>query len=244
MALNFDEQGKAIAVIGKRTLYLSDKPVEDGVNEFKVKGDFVVQQIPDKKTERSVLYVTGMSGSGKSVYSKAYIEQYHKMFPKNEVFIFSSLAEDATLDKLKFLRRIKIKESPFLSADLDTADFANSLCLFDDVDVISNKQIKLKVFTLLNAFLETGRHFNISVIFTSHNSTMGLDTKRILNECHSVTLFPRNLGGKTSKYLLDGYLGLGPEQIRRIKNCPSRWITICKSYPQMCLSEKEAWVVN
>ena len=102
----------------------------------------------------------------------------------------------------------------------------------------------MKVFTLLNAFLETGRHFNISVVFTSHNSTMGLDTKRILNECHSVTLFPRNLGGKTSKYLLDGYLGLGPEQIRRIKNCPSRWITICKSYPQMCLSEKECWVVN
>ena len=109
MALNFDEMGKMVAVIGKKTLYLNDKPVEDGVNEFKTKGDVVIQQIPDKNTERSVLYVTGMSGSGKSVYSKAYIEQYHKMYPKNEVFIFSSLAEDATLDKLKYMKRIKIK---------------------------------------------------------------------------------------------------------------------------------------
>ena len=166
------------------------------------------------------------------------------MFPKNEVFIFSSLAEDATLDKLKYLKRIKIKETPFLNSDLDTSDFSNSLCLFDDVDVISNKQIKLKVFTLLNAMLETGRHFNISVIFTSHNATMGLDTKKILNECHSVTLFPRNLGGKTSKYLLEGYLGLDPTQIRRIKSAPSRWVTILKTYPQICLSESEAWVIN
>ncbi len=178
--LNFDEHGKMVALVGKKTLYLNDKPVEDGVNEFKTKGDVVIQQIPDKNTERSVLYVTGMSGSGKSVYSKAYIEQYHKMYPKNEVFIFSSLAEDATLDKLKYMKRIKIKEQPFLTAELDTADFAKSLCLFDDCDVISNKQIKLKVFTLLNAFLETGRHFNISVLFTSHNATLGNDTKKYI----------------------------------------------------------------
>jgi hypothetical protein len=243
--LNFDEFGKMLCKVGdKRVLYLSDKPVEDGVNELKTKGDATIQHIPDKKTERSVLYITGMSGSGKSVYATKYIEQYHKMYPKNEIFIFSSLAEDATLDKLKYTKRIKIKSEPFLSAELDTADFANSLCLFDDCDVISAKHIKAKVFTLLNAFLETGRHFGISVIFTSHNATMGLDTKRILNECHSVTLYPRNLGGKTSKYLLDGYLGLGPEQIRRIKSSPSRWVTICKTYPQICLSEKEAWVIN
>jgi hypothetical protein len=243
--LNFDDIGKMMCKVGdKKVLYLSDKPVEDGVNEFKVKGDATIQQIPDKKTERSVLYITGMSGSGKSVLSTRYIEQYHKMFPKNEVFIFSSLTEDRTLDKLKYIKRIKIKSEPFLSAELDTGDFANSLCLFDDCDVISNKPIKAKVFTLLNAFLETGRHFAISCIFTSHNATMGLDTKRILNECHSVTIFPRNLGGKTSKYLLDGYLGLSPEQIRKIKSSPSRWVTICKTYPQICLSEKEAWVIN
>jgi hypothetical protein len=244
MALNFDEMGKMVALVGKKTLYLNDKPVEDGVNEFKTKGDVSIQQIPDKNTERSVLYVTGMSGSGKSVYSKAYIEQYHKMYPKNEVYIFSSLIEDATLDKLKYMKRIKIKEQPFLTAELDTADFAKSLCLFDDCDVISNKQIKLKVFTLLNAFLETGRHFNISVLFTSHNATLGNDTKKILTECHSITLFPRNLSGKSSRYLLDNYLGLDPGQIRRIKTCPSRWVTVLKTYPQMCLSEKEAWCIN
>ena len=243
MALNFDDVGKMVAMVGKRTLYLSDKPVEDGVNELKTKGDFTIQHIPDRNTERSVLYITGQSGSGKSFYTKNYIEQYRKMFPKNEVFMFSSLADDPTLDKFKFMKRIKIKEQPFLNSELETGDFAKSLCIFDDCDVISNKEIKGKVFRLLNAFLETGRHFGISVIYTSHNATMGLDTKRILNECHSITLFPLNLGGKTSKYLLDGYVGLDKAQIKKLKSVNSRWVTILKTYPQVCLSEKEAWVI-
>ena len=112
--LNFDDVGKMICKVGdKKVLYLSDRAVEDGVNELKTKGDATIQHIPDKNTERSVLYLTGMSGSGKSVAAKNYIEQYHKMYPKNEVFIFSSLAEDATLDKPKYTKRIKIKFEPF-----------------------------------------------------------------------------------------------------------------------------------
>jgi hypothetical protein len=92
MALNYEEIGKQVAVIGKRTLYLSDKPVDHGVNELKTKGDLTIQPVCDKKTERIVLYVSGMSGSGKSVYSANFIKHYHAMYPKNEVFLFSSLS--------------------------------------------------------------------------------------------------------------------------------------------------------
>jgi len=245
MALNFEDVGKMIAKVNdKKVLYLNATPIEGGTDEFCAKGDHTIQHIPDKDTERSVLYITGQSGSGKSFYTAQYIKEYHKCWPKRDVFVFSSLADDSTLDKLKFLKRIKIKEQPFLSADVGASDFKDSLSIFDDVDVISNKEIKAKVFKLLNEMLEIGRHFSISVIFTSHNATMGLDTKRILNECHSVTIFPRNLGGKTAKYLLDSYLGVDKDQIKRIKRANSRWVTILKTYPQVCLSEKCAWVLN
>ena len=243
MSLNFDEIGKMIATIGKKTVYLNDKPVEDGVDSMKAKNDNVFQHIPDKKTERSVLYITGQSGSGKSFYTKNYIEQYHKMFPKREVFVFSSLESDTTLDKLKILKRIKIKQESFLNSELTAEDFKDSLCIFDDCDVISNKTIKHKVFSILNSILETGRHFNTSVIFTSHNATMGVDTKRILNECHSITIFPRNIGGKTAKYLLDQYLGLDKNQIMKIKKCEGRWCTIMKSYPIVILTENEIYTL-
>lgn len=243
MSLNFEDIGKMIATIGKKTVYLNDKPVEDGFDTMKAKNDNVFQHIPDKQTERSVLYITGQSGSGKSFYSRNYIEQYHKAYPKREVFVFSSLDSDTTLDKLKYLKRIKIKQDSFLNAELTAEDFKDSLCIFDDCDVISNKVVKHKVFSILNSILETGRHFNTSVIFTSHNATMGLDTKRILNECHSITIFPRNIGGKTSKYLLDQYLGLDKTQIMRIKKCEGRWCTILKSYPIVILTENEVYTL-
>lgn len=239
MSLNVDEIGKAIAQIGKKTIYINDKDVEDGFSSARAKNSDLVQQIPDKKTERSVLYITAPSGSGKSYYTKGYIEQYHKAYPKRDVFIFSSLDSDPTLDKLKYIKRIKIKEEKFLNAELSAIDFKDSLCIFDDCDVISNKVVHKKVFNVLDNVLETGRHFAVSVVFTSHNATMGNATKRILNESHSITIFPKNAGGKMLKYLLDQYLGLDKDEIKRLKNLDGRWATIVKSYPMVVMSEKE-----
>jgi len=65
-----------------------------------------------------------------------------------------------------------------------------------------------------------------------------------LNEAHSVTIFPTGLGGRSLKYLLDSYMGLDKEQIKKIKKLESRWVTITKTYPMCVLSEKEAYILN
>lgn len=240
--LNFEEKGKMICQIGKKTLYINDKEVEDGFNCYTCKGDNVISQIPDKDTERSILYITAPSGSGKSYYTRQYITEYHKSYPKRPIIIFSSLDSDITLDKLKYLKRINIKKTEFLDMDITAQDFKDSLVIFDDVDCLTNKPIKLKVQSILNSILDTGRHFNVSVAYTSHIACGGNDTKHILNEAHSLTIFPKNLGGKSSKYLLDMYLGLDKDEIKKLKNVKnSRWITVMKSYPMMFFSEKECW---
>ena len=41
-------------------------------------------------------------------------------------------------------------------------------------------------------------------------------TKLLLLESHGIILFPQNMSGKSSKYLLDQYLGLDKEQIKRL----------------------------
>ena len=92
--------------------------------------------------------------------------------------------------------------------------------------------------------LETGRHFNISCVYTSHVACAGIDTKRILNEAHSITIFPHGLGGRSMKYLLENYLGLDKDQVKRIKKLGSRWVSILKTFPMIVLSEKEAFVMN
>jgi hypothetical protein len=241
MSLNFFEDGKAIAKAGKKTIYVNDKPVEDGFCDLKLRGDLKFQQIPDKNTERSILYITAPSGSGKSYYTKEYIVEYHKMYPKRDIFIFSSLESDPTLDKLKYIKRMKIKSEAFLTSDLGASDFKDTLCVFDDCDCISDKKIKNKILSIFNQIAETGRHFNVSCIWTSHTATAGIETKKILNECHSITIFPKNAGGKMLKYLLDQYLGLDKEEIKKVKAVEGRWCTILKTYPMTFMSENEMW---
>ena len=202
-----------------------------------------IQYIPNKKTERQILYITGASGSGKSFYTKQYCDQYRKLFPKNPIFLISSINEDSSIDKVKNMKRIRLTNE-LLMTDLKADDFKDSLVIFDDTDVITNKIMRMKVNGILNMLLETGRHTNTSVIYTSHLATNGLETRRILNEAHSITIFPHSLGGRSLKYLLENYFGLDKYQIKQIKTLPSRWVTLDKSFPMVVLSEKEAFVLN
>ena len=236
---------KTLAMIGeKKYLMLSDKPIEGGISSYTCKGEETIQQTYDKSTERMINYVTAPSGAGKSHYTRELIKQYHKLYPKNDIFVFSSLSECATLDKLKYLKRIKIHEEEFLSHTFTIQDLKDTLCVFDDTDVIIQKNVKKKVYEVLNLILQTGRHTKTSCIYTSHLATQGLDTKIILAECHSITIFPRNIGGKTAKYLLDQYLGLDKDEIKRLKQLKGRWATITKSYPMCVLSESEVFVLR
>jgi hypothetical protein len=251
--MNLEDVGVPVALITfegdkkkNRTLSIEqDKSnVEDYLKELKLtKPKEKIQHIPNKKSERQILYITGASGSGKSYYTKHYCDQYKKMFPKNDIYLVSSINEDSSIDKVKGMKRIKLSNE-LLTTDLQAADFKDSMVIFDDTDCITNKIMRQKVNGILNMLLETGRHTNTSVIYTSHLATAGLDTKRILNEAHSVTIFPHSLGGRSLKYLLENYFGLDRHQIKKIKTLPSRWVTLIKSFPMVVLSEKEAYVLN
>jgi hypothetical protein len=61
-----------------------------------------------------------------------------------------------------------------------------------------------------------GRHFNIFLLFLVHNAMQSNITKLLLLESHGIILFPQNMSGKSSKYLLDQYLGLDKDQIKKI----------------------------
>jgi hypothetical protein len=252
--MNVESIGQPVALIvdeakKNNNTVLSIEPKKDAVVTYLTelnltsKKDQKFQQIPNVNVERTILYVTGASGSGKSYYTKNFCDCYKKIFPKREIYLFSSITDDSSIDKIKGLKRVKITPE-FLNEDISAKDFENSLVIFDDTDCITDKKTKAKIQAILNSVLETGRHFNTSVVYTSHTACNGNDTKKILNEAHSITIFPTGLGGRSLKYLLDQYLGLDKEQIKRIKKLDSRWVTILKSYPMVVLSEKEAYILN
>lgn len=248
--MNFENQGIPLAVIkhskAKKTpiLSLDDKNIaKTNYKQIKLQGDEKFQCIPNPETERQILYITGRSGSGKSHYTLHYCMEYKRMFPKRNVYLFSALTEDSTLDKLQGLQRIKLTDE-FCNEDITSEDFKNSMVIFDDTDVISDKKIRNKVNAIMNNILQVGRHHNTSCIITTHTACNGKDTKVILNEAHSITIFPNGLGNRTMKYLLDSYLGLDKEQCKRIKKLESRWVSICKTFPMTIISEKEAYIVK
>lgn len=253
--MNTENTGKIIATIINKIDPKKNRDIYNENDKRKVKNyldeiildddNEYIQQIPDKKTERNVLYITGASGSGKSYYTREYIKQYRLTFPKNGIYLFSSLNEDTTLDKLTYIKRINLDDN-FLSTSFVIDDFKNCLLIYDDIDVIINKNMKRKLYEISSMVLETGRHTRTSFIFTSHIANRGQETKQILNECHSITFFPNNMGKRTSQYLLEGMFGLDRHQISKIRKIgtKSRWVSVLKTFPLIVLYDKGAYVLN
>ena len=120
MSLNLDGVGRSLCKINggkynKKTISVfcdgkDDDEIKKPFNSLKLSPDAKFQQIPDKDTERQITYITGASGSGKSTYIKNYCKEYKKIFKKNEIYLFSSLGEDESLDEIQ-PKRIKIDQS-------------------------------------------------------------------------------------------------------------------------------------
>jgi len=200
------------------------------------------QMIPDTKKERDILYITGASGSGKTTFTAGYIKEYKKTYKKNEVYVFSALKEDETLDKLG-IKRIKVDYN-LIDDPLTIDDFKNSLVIFDDIDVIGDKKIREAVYKILNSILETGRHTKTSCVNTNHLPTAKNETRRILNEAHAIVYFPHSGSVRGINYLLTDYVGLTKQDIQVIKAMKSRWCCIFKNYPQIAMTERQLWFVG
>jgi Cdc6-like AAA superfamily ATPase len=252
MSLNFDDVGRQLAVIeggsknkGKTVSICTKEEDEDDIKKafrtIQLGEGQKFQQTPDPETERTIIYITGASGSGKSTYIASYCKQYKKKFPDNEIYVFSALNEDSSLDVVK-PNRLKIDER-MITDPLTVDDFKDTLVIFDDIDVISDKKFREAVYQILNAILETGRHTKTSVCISNHLPTAGKDTRRVLNECHAVVYFPHSGSAKALKYLLTEYLGLDKTSMSKIKKLKTRWACIFKNYPTIAMTEQNMWLL-
>jgi len=258
MALNFEAQGTPLAIIetsegGERRTRMNNPIVcvsetETGIarpfNTLTLPEGQRFQLIPNPETERMILYVTGSSGSGKSYFTKRFCKEFARVFPKRPIFMISSIDKDESVDDIKNLKRIKIKTAEFLEEEFVVDDFKDSLVIFDDTDCLMDKKIKNKVNGIFGMIAEAGRHANIYCVFTSHLATAGNDTKRVLNESHAITFFPKTMGGRMLKYLCESYLGLDKDEIAKLKRIPSRSVTVMKTYPKVVLGDRDIFLLS
>ena len=249
MSLNFNKVGKPVAMIkggkyDKKLIYINPDLNDHDATDFKhlkIANESKFQQIPDTTTERQILYITGPSGSGKSTYTRMFLEEYKRKYKDREIYLFSSLKEDESLDKIK-LKRFKMDDSLWKDP-MNAEELKESVCIFDDIDVLSDKKIKEAVYKIMDSVLEIGRHFKITAIITNHLPTNGLFTRRILNEAHCYVFFPHSAGGKI-RYLLQEYLDIDKKMIKYFKNANSRWCCIFKNFPMGYMLEHEIGMLH
>ena len=78
--MNLELEGSPIALIEtepkqKKNQILSVGKTDNNIEEYKCNPKETLQQLPDVSKERTILYVTGASGSGKSYYIKNFADQ-------------------------------------------------------------------------------------------------------------------------------------------------------------------------
>ena len=164
--------------------------------------------------------MTSPSGSGKSTYTRKYLEQRKEKSKEKNIYMFNSLPEDESLDDIK-PKRIRLDASLY-EDPIVIKESADSIIIFDDIDVISDRKIREEVYKILNKVLEIGRYFKISALCTNHLPTNGKYTSRLLNEAHQVVYVPHSASGRI-KYLLVDYLGLDKKQVVYFRRQNSRW---------------------
>lgn len=242
--LNF-EDGVPVAIVkggahNNRIIYVKSRneAAPEDLPEYVVPDDGLLQPLPlFQKTSR--MFVAGQTECGKSYYARKYLEQLLRVFPRKRVYVFSDVEHDPELDCLgKNIVRFKLDDGLLEGDPIKPAVFAGSICVFDDIDSIQNPKLLRYIQNLRDAILRRGRHEDISCIITSHLLTNYRDTRIILNEANSITVFCQTGSTYGIKYLLQKYCGLDKAQIDRIIKLPSRWTTIYKNAPMYVAYEK------
>ena len=257
MAFNIDKKGGAVAIVkggqDKDTIIYLDANYVKGEGEDKLgkkivyfdkvnlPKNSVFEQYPNTSRERDCGMIVGASGSGKSYYVDKYAANYKKAYKgKRPVYFFSTITEDSSINS-KNIKRVRIDED-MLNNPLSCEDVKESLCIFDDVEQLKDMRIKCEVFRFINEILTAGRHTDTSIFLIVHYGSNKPYLRDMLNECHTFTYFPRG-ANRSIKYLLENYIGVDSEEIKKIKKLNTRWATVFKQYPNCVLTERNLFML-
>ena len=219
-----------------------DSAIDDikNISTDKIKLDGKLAPLPQEGIIEKI-YISAPSGAGKSTWCSNYIKKYKKMFPENEVYVFSTVEEDEALDKHD---PIRIDLNELAETPINPYDFEYSLCVFDDIDSITDTTVRNSVIALRGWLLEQGRHIKARMLCTSHILMNYKSTRRLLNEATTVVIFPKAGSTYQIKKFLEKYVGMSSADITKLLRLNSRWVAVGKTYPTFIMHEKGVYLLN
>jgi len=220
-------------------------------------GEFMVM-MPTVETER--IFMAGRSGSGKSTLTARYANEYKRMFPKNDIIMFTVHDSDPAyagidikkvmLDEKLINPKVTVVTDPKTGAETLIDDsitlemLSNSLVIFDDSDSLENKQISKYVTGLVNNIINNGRHYGIHCIYLAHMLMNYAATRLILAEANKVVFFINGPSFQNDNFLKK-YASMDKYGIEKVNNLKSRWAAyFMTSRPTMMLHEHGAFIIR
>lgn len=250
------EAGKPVAVIkgedGKKSDYagkilgIVDEP-SNNVGKEVILNKETFEPFLDL-SERCIEYIAGPSGVGKSTMTASLVKKYKKINPNAAVIVFSraDISDDPSFkDLLPEISQARIDDE-MLAEPMDVTKLPRgTLLVFDDIGTVYDSILKAHVQKLIMDCAEVGRKYGIYMIVTSH---LIIPSERnfarvMMNEMQNLTVFPNSGTDHQIRTVLEKYLGLSKEQIKRIVKNKSRWVRIHTRHPRWVLTNKEAYML-
>jgi hypothetical protein len=215
----------------------------------------------DAEKQNKRYFVSGISGAGKSVWINRLIKVFLSTQSliegfKPQVFVFSALPEDESLDchLEKVLERIPCDESilehqenkdQYKPSDFEGPDKnRQNIVVFDDFSSITNSKVLKIIEKLRNDCLTTARHSNLNVVTVSHELMAGDKTKSSISNSTDVVVFPQAGNSSQIARFLKTYMNFQPSEIKKLLELDSRWVLISKTCPQYILYEHGVYLVE
>lgn len=193
--------------------------------------------------ERNIFFITGASGSGKSTVASILSMFYHKLYPKQDIYLFSNKTEDPVFDNKKYINRIDINNKDFVENPIDLNELENSMVIYDDNEFGRDPDMAKEMERLSKLIMLQGRSKKIDYILINHLMTDYKRTRDVLNEMSHFIFFPAFTTKYSVSYVLGKYFGLDPKTITKIFTLPSRYVCIVKN-PLTCISSKEIFLLT
>lgn len=149
----------------------------------------------NKPNQVDTIYVSATNGAGKSTIASNFAINYHIENPNNRIFLFAYKSYDPAFDgRIPNLIRITLDRN-FIRDNNATESvnmYKNSLLIFDEIDLVENKDIRNTLMNLKNRALQLGRANGTSVISIQHKSLGGQMSLVEFTECKTIVIFPKN----------------------------------------------------
>lgn len=197
-----------------------------------------------KEPYRTVTYVPGRSGAGKTYWLSGLARKYHKLWPDNPIFgvCKTPMKNDKAFSGLT-IKQIPIEMIMGKGGSLNTIEsfgYGGSMVIFDDWDSFEDAQRKA-VLGLIKDCINLGRKQRLSVCVTSHLLSNYNETRAIISEAETIVLFPNQTMPKTLSYMCER-LGMDKDVVARLRE-KGRWVAVHNAAPLYLLSEDECELI-